>query len=259
MFGTTWLSTTLLMATRLGATLLMTPLLQAIPVPGPVRLAIVLGLAAALALPLAASSAWQPHSLGELLVALLGEAALGATLGLGILLAFAGFAVAGRLLDVQIGFGVAQVFDPLTRSQVPILTSVIGLVGVLLFILADGHHAVLRGIAFSLERFPIGRAWPGQGAAASIVQQASALFALGFALAAPVVLCLFLVDFALGVIARNLPQLNMLALGIPVKIVVGLLALSLWAAVMGTAAGRLHSAWWRGWSAVLQAPAPGGR
>jgi flagellar biosynthetic protein FliR len=257
LLGTTWLATTLLLATRLGATLLMTPLLQAIPVPGTVRVVIVLGLSAAMALPLSATTSWAPLSLGDLLQALLGEAALGATLGLGILLAFAGFSVAGRLLDVQIGYGVAQVFDPVTRLQVPILTSVIGLVGVLLFFLANGHHAVLRGVALSIDRFPIGNAWPGQAAVAPVLRQASALFALGFALAAPVVLCVFLVDFALGVIARNLPQINMLVLGIPVKIVAGLLALSLWAGAMGSAATRLHAGLFRAWTELLQ-PAPQG-
>jgi flagellar biosynthetic protein FliR len=262
LLGTTWLATTLLLATRLGATLLMTPLLQAVPVPGSVRVVLVLGLSAAMALPLSAAAQWQPHSLGDLLQALLGEAALGATLGLGILLAFAGFSLAGRLLDVQIGFGVAQVFDPLTRTQVPILTSVIGLAGVLLLFLADGHHALLRGVAMSVERFPIGSAWPGQAAAGPVLRQASALFALGFSLAAPVVLCVFLVDFALGVVARNLPQINMLVLGVPAKIVVGLLALSFWAGAMGPAANRLQAGLFRGWSELLQAaPAvpPGGR
>jgi flagellar biosynthetic protein FliR len=233
----------------------MTPLLQAMPVPGTVRVVTVLGLSAAMALPLSGASTWEPRSLGDLLQALLGEAALGATLGLGILLAFAGFTLAGRLLDVQIGFGVAQVFDFVTRTHVPILTSVIGLVGVLLFFLANGHHALLRGVAFSVERFPVGSAWPGQAAIGPILRQASSLFALGFALAAPVVLCVFLVDVALGVIARNLPQINMLVLGIPVKILVGLLALSFWAGAMGSAANRLHAGLFRGWTELFQSPA----
>ncbi|RYZ11059.1 MAG: type III secretion protein [Comamonadaceae bacterium] len=236
----------------------MTPLLYAMPVPGTARVLIAVGLAAALALPFGATAATPPPGAGALLQMLTLEVAVGATLGLGILMAFAGFAVAGRLLDVQIGFGIGQVFDPLTRTQVPVLTSVFTLFGVLLFLLVDGHHALLRGIAFSLERFPLGAPWSVEAAAGPVLRQASALFTLGFALAAPVVLSLLLVEFALGVVARNLPQVNMFVLGIPVKIIAGLLALSVWATGLGTVAGRIYGEISRTWALVFEQAVPAG-
>jgi flagellar biosynthesis protein FliR len=70
-------------------------------------------------------------------------------------------------------------------------------------------------------------------------------------LAAPVVLALLLVDFALGVISRNLPQMNMLVMGVPVKIVAGLLALSVWAGTFGTPAARLYAEIYRTWTGWL--------
>jgi flagellar biosynthetic protein FliR len=250
---------TLLLATRLAALFLMTPVLHAMPLPGTVRLLLVVGLAGALATPLAGSSLVVQDA-GMLIAALVQEVAIGATLGLGILMAFAGFAVAGRLIDVQVGFGIAQVFDPLTRTQVPVLTSVFGLVGVLLFFLVNGHHALLRGIAFSIERFPLGQAWSAGLAVAPVLAQAAGLFTLGFALAAPVVLCLLLVELALGVLARNLPQINMLVLGIPVKIVAGLLVLSFWAGGMGEVTLRIYAGIYTTWSDLLSAaPAPSER
>ncbi len=66
---------------------------------------------------------------------------------------------------------------------------------------------------------------------------------------------LLLVDFALGAISRNLPQLNMLVLGVPVKIVAGLLALSVWAGGFGAPAGRLYAAIYATWMTWL-APGP---
>lgn len=166
-------------------------------------------------------------------------------------MAFAGFALAGRLADIQIGFGVAQVFDPLTRTQLPILSSVIGLFAVVFFFAINGHHALLRGIAFSVERMPVGGGWSAAAAAEPLTRQAAVLFGLGFALAAPVVLSLLLLEFALGVVSRNLPQMNMLVLGIPVKIIGGLLALSVWAAALGAPAGRLYAGIFQAWSAWL--------
>ncbi|HEX2547976.1 MAG TPA: flagellar biosynthetic protein FliR, partial [Ramlibacter sp.] len=86
-----------------------------------------------------------------------------------------------------------------------------------------------------------------------ITRQVGALFLLGFALAAPVVLGLLLVDFALGIVSRNLPQMNMLVLGIPVKILVGLLALTVWAAGFGAPAARLYAGIYQAWTAWFQA------
>jgi flagellar biosynthesis protein FliR len=260
-FGAPWIAAVLLLSARFSAVFLMTPVFHTMPIPITVRLLLVMGLAASLALPFAGNGVPVTSGLGALAASFVREVAIGATLGLGVLMAFSGFAIAGRILDVQVGFGIGQVFDPLTRTQVPVLTSAFGLFGVLLFFLVNGHHALLRGIAYSLERFPIGQPWTIEAVAGPVLRQAAGLFTLGFALAAPVVLCLLLMEFALGVVARNLPQMNMFVLGIPVKIVAGLLALSVWAGGMGEVSLRIYAQIYKTWTAMLdQAPAtPGGR
>lgn len=257
--GAPWICAVMLLSARLAALFLMTPLLYAVPMPGSVRVLFALGLSAALSLPLAWSADVLPTGPGDLAASFLSELALGATLGLGILMAFSGFETAGRLLDVQIGFGMAQVLDPVTRRQVPVLTSVFGSLALLIFFLVDGHHALLRGVAFSLERFPVGRAWSIGSTAEPLVRQAAGLFTLGFALAAPVVLSLLLLEFALGVVSRNLPQANMLALGIPVKIVAGMLALSILGGGMGAVMLRVYADIYRTWAGMFELAPAGGR
>ncbi|GAB3771717.1 type III secretion system export apparatus subunit SctT [Ramlibacter monticola] len=255
LLGPDWIVTMLLLSARIAALLLMTPLLYAASMPLLVRVLVTLGFSCVIALPFAGSPATVPQEPGPLLQALLREVTVGATLGLGVLMAFAGFGLAGRLVDVQVGFGIAQVFDPLTRSRMPVLSSIFALFAAVFFFLVNGHHALLRGIAYSVERFPVGQSPSLAGAAEAIAREAAALFTLGFALAAPIVLGLLLVDFALGVIARNLPQLNMLVLGVPVKIVAGLLALWAWAGAFGAPAGRLYAGIYRTWTAWLAAGA----
>jgi flagellar biosynthetic protein FliR len=245
--GAPWLLAVLLLTVRIGALLLLTPVLHAVPVPLTVRLLMVVALACVIAMPLVGAPMPDVIDPGLLLQAVLREAAIGATLGLGVLMAFAGFSLAGRLVDVQVGFGIGQVFDPSTRSQVPVLTAAFGLLAAVFFFLIDGHHALLRGIAYSVERFPVGRGTAPAAAAEPMVHGMAALFTLGFALAAPIVLALLLVEFALGVVSRNLPQMNMLVLGIPVKIVAGLLALSVWAAGFGVPARRLYAGIYQAW------------
>lgn len=250
LFGAEWGTTVMLLAVRVAAMLLLTPVLYAVAMPVTVRVLIVVALACVIAMPFGDAASVPTGDTGALLGAVLREAGLGATLGLGILLAFAGFALAGHLIDVQVGFGMAQVFDPATRARVPVLSAAFGLLAMVFFFAIDGHHALLRGLAYSVERFPVGQGWTIAAAAEPLVKQMAALFALGFALAAPVVLGLLLVEFALAVASRNLPQMNMLLLGIPVKILVGLLALSVWAAGFSAPAARLYFGvyqTWMGW------------
>jgi flagellar biosynthetic protein FliR len=256
-----YLLTVFLLSLRLGAMLLMTPVLHALSMPVAVRVLFVMALAGLLALSVPDAQAYADRlSNGpDLLAACMAEAAFGALLAFGLFVAFAAIAMAGRLLDVQIGLGIAQVFDPLTRREVTVLGSAFDRIGVLLFFLADGHHALLRMAALTIERFPPGRPWPLEAAVPMLLQQAGALFALGIALAAPVVVSLLVVDLALGAVARNLPQLNMLVLGVPVKIVLGLAMLAVWFGGMGHAMARtwsfIFASWDRGLAAMQAAGA----
>lgn len=251
--GAQWLTTTLLLSVRIAAVLLLTPLLYAAAMPLTVRVLVVVGAACVMALPFASATPVAVHDVGTLVAAMLREAGIGAVLGLGILMAFGGFALAGRLLDVQVGFGMADVFDPLTRSRAPILSAVFGLFAAVFFFVVDGHHAVLRGIAYSVERFPVGLGWLPSQAADPLARQMGALFALGFALAAPVVLVLLLLDCALAVVSRNLPQMNMIVMGVPVKVLVGLAALTVWAAGLEGPARRLYAGIYQSWATWLSA------
>ncbi len=263
-----WITRVLLLSLRITAVFLFTPMLAPASVPITARVLFVVALAAALSLALPRAvlapglSAEAFGDAASVFRAGFTELALGATLALGVLLGFAAFALAGQLLAVQIGFGLAQVIDPTSNATVPVLTSAFNLLAVLVFFLIDGHHALLRGLAGSLERFPLGQPWPLEAAFVPIAGQVVALFSLGFALAAPVAFALLLVEMALGVVARNLPQVNMLTMGIPLKVVVGLLALGLWFGGMRGPMTRVYSGIFESWDAVFRsasAPDEGAR
>jgi flagellar biosynthetic protein FliR len=250
--GQSWLTSTVLLATRLGGLLLMTPPIGVKAIPPVVRVALVVGLAAMLAAAL--PPALQPHidNVGDLLAATCGELALGLTMALGMAFAFAAFAAGARLLDVQIGFGIGQIFDPVTQQQLPVLSGVVAQLAAVLFFVSDAHHAVLRGVSASIERFPPGAAWPLEAAFGPVLHQAAGMFSLGFAVVAPVVFCLALIDLGLGVLARNLPQMNMFVLGVPVKVVAGLAALSIWIAASAGVVNRINTSIFSGWEAMFR-------
>lgn len=248
-----WLASTCLLSLRVAGLLLAAAPLSSVAVPPTVRLLFGIAFAVVLAsaLPGVPSLPFE-GSPGKLLLAGLCEVALGATLALGVNLAFAAFSIGGRLLDVPTGFGIGQVFDPVSRQQVPVITSAFNQLAMVLFFVTDAHHNVLRGLALSVEAIPPGSPWLLQQAALPLMQQASSMFSLGFAMVAPVVFCLFLVEVGLGVLARNLPQMNTFILAIPVKVVVGVAALSVSFMALTGVVERVNGSIFKTWEAVFR-------
>lgn len=242
----------LLLSLRITAMLIVTPVFQAARIPASAKVVLVAGLSIAISQNLGPANVEGLSTLGDWVQAASVELMLGATLGLGVGLAIAAFSIAGRILDVQIGFALAQVFDPGTNRQVSVLDSAFTQIGVLLFLVLNGHHALLRAVAFSAERFPVGSTWHVAQAADAVFLQAAGLFSLGFALASPVIFCVLLVELALGVLARNLPQMNMFVVALPLKIAVGLVALALWFTAIGGVMTRVYASIETSWAQMLR-------
>ncbi|WP_419688256.1 flagellar biosynthetic protein FliR [Burkholderia theae] len=250
-----WLVTATLLSIRVGAAFLFTPLLTVVNVPGPVRLLIVIGLAVGLtpATPGAGALTSNGSSTADALRGdvvfgwILSEMAFGVALAVAVHLAFAVFSLAGRILDIQIGFGLAQVFDPSTNAVVPVLTTIFNQAAVIVFFLVDGHHMLLRGIAYSLHRFPLGAPWPLDAAVAPILAQAAEMLDLAFSLVSPIVFCILIVEFALALLSRSVPQMHMLSMGLPVKILIGLAVLSFWIVGNGAAMLRIYGTLYHAW------------
>jgi flagellar biosynthetic protein FliR len=240
----------LLVAMRTAGLLLLSPPLSSLSVPMMVRAACVLALSLALwsaQPPLSAAMDWA-----RLMSWSVVEFGNGALMALGVHIGFAAFGIGARMLDVQIGFGMGQVLDPSTRQMMPILSAAFAVLAPVLFVVTDGHHIVLRALARGFERFPVGSLWQAEAAAQGVFQQVQGMFTLGLAFVAPVVFCLVLVELALGVLARNLPQMNVFVLGIPIKVLTGIAALAAWMAAASSPMTRVFDAIFRGWEASLR-------
>jgi flagellar biosynthetic protein FliR len=249
-FNPAWLTAVLLCSLRLSALLLLTPLLQALGLPVRVRLVLILALSAMLVSGMHLSAAAAPLDLPAMIGAGINELFTGALMAYGIFAAFAAFSFAGNALDLQIGFNIANVFDPVTHSQSPLIASLLGMLAVALFFGMDAHHALLRGFAYSLERVPLGRPLSVPDPAL-LIKQFGTVFTLGLMLAAPVLFCLFLIELAMAVLSRNLQQMNIFILGAPVKIAVGLAVLATMAGHIGVVAEKIFNGVFMFWDAVL--------
>jgi flagellar biosynthetic protein FliR len=124
------------------------------------------------------------------------------------------------------------------------------MLAVTVFFAIDGHHALMRGIAFSIEQVPPGTLFSVDPQA--LVRQFGAMFSLGLALIAPAFVCLFIVELATAVMSRVLPQANVLMLVIPVKIFVGLAVLALSLPTLAPAMRRIYGTIFSFWEGVLR-------
>ena len=240
----------LLLSTRFSMVFLMSPLFAMGRVPVKFRLILLISLSLLLVSLGAASDMPDAYTLGMLTQLMLAELVLGGMLAFGIFTAFAAFQFGGRVIDLQMGFGVAGLVDPSTNTQSPLIGTSLNLMGVIAFFLLDGHHLVLQGLALSVEAIPPGSTLvlpDGQ----AVLAQFGVMFSLGFALVAPVIITLLLIDVAMAVGARTMPQVNMFIMSFPVKIFVGLTVLAVSINYMGGMLERIYTSIFDFWSAVI--------
>ena len=237
-------------ALRIGVVLVMTPIFSSLTGMVTVRVLFTLALSVMLVAGLHVRPSIAPLEMGPVVLAAMAEVANGATLAFGVFAAFGAFSLAGKILDIQSGFGIGNVYDPVARTSAPLFASMLNLLAVAVFFGMDGHHALLRGLAFSLQATAPGGGFAGF-ALDAVIRQFGVMFSLGVALIIPVIFCLLLAETALAVVSRVLPQMNVFVVGVPVKIFTGVAVLALTVGSMGPAMGRVYSSIFIYWEQVL--------
>lgn len=234
---------------RLSPLFMMAPVFGSIPMPIRVRVMVVLALSAMMVLGLK-TEAPVFHSTTDFILAAVSEVVLGGALAFGLFAAFGAFLWGGRLLDMQIGFGVANLFDPITRAQAPLLGTALNMMAVAIFFAIDGHHWLIRGLAASFQYFPPGNARTEFDISA-FSAQFGLMFSLGLALVAPVVFMLLLMDIALAAVSRTMPQVNIFIVSMPLKIVLGIFVLAVSLKYIRPVLDRIFGSVFTFWERVL--------
>ena len=155
--------------------------------------------------------------------AVAGEVLAGASMGflLGFVLYIA--RMGGLLIGQEMGFAMASIADPLTGASVPLLGHLFELLMIAVFFTLDGHHAIIRLLEVSFHTLPPGGDYSAVAQqAAGITRLFSAFFEAGFRVAAPAFSVLLLATAGLGLVSRAVPQFNILDIGFPTRILVGL-------------------------------------
>ncbi len=152
------------------------------------------------------------------------EALIGIVMGFLASLVFTAIQMAGSFIDLQVGFGFANVVDPMMKEHSAVIGQLYNFAATLLFLALNGHHLMIRGLADSFSILPLDSTMQMSSAASGVLQIFIVLFIASLKIGAPVVGAIFLTDVSLGILARTVPQLNVFVVGFPAKLTVGFLA-----------------------------------
>ena len=140
---------------------------------------------------------------------------------------FMGIQSGGELLGFQMGFTMINFADPLTGNQTGATAFFIWMVSALTFLVLDGHLYMIQGFVASFRIVPPGGLVVGDVVLDQVIRLSAEVFVLALKIAAPVMVALFLVEVALGMMARTSPQIHIMEFGFPIKIAVGFFFLGL--------------------------------
>lgn len=162
----------------------------------------------------------------SILVYTLSEISTGLILGYITSISFSSLRIAGKLIDQQIGLTMSSIFDPQSNSQSSLIENLLYWTGVLIFFQINGHHAIIVGIINSFELINLG-SFIIQDNLNYILYIVLQYFIIGIKIAAPVVIALLMAELIMGIVSRSVPQINVMVLGVPLKLLVGMFIISI--------------------------------
>jgi len=146
---------------------------------------------------------------------------------------------AGQIIDMQIGFGIVNVYDPQNNTQIPMIGNLLNVVLVIAFFLVDGHQRLIYLIFLTLEALPIGTLALSGDTGIVMLEVFANAFAIGVMVALPVLASGLIIEFTFGMLARSVPQLHMFVIGMPLKTAIGFVLLVVLMPVFMNFSGRI--------------------
>ena len=155
------------------------------------------------------------------------ELFIGWLIGFIAFVVFAAINMSGKIMDMQVGFSVANVMDPTSGQQAPLIGSFLYNLAIIYFLVVNGHHIIIGALLESFNRIPLdGLIW-NESLTSFIGDITAGVFLTGMKIAMPVTFSILLVNVGMGILARTMPQMNIFVVGIPLHLTIGIFMLSM--------------------------------
>lgn len=218
----------LLMLTRCSGIFMIAPLFGSLNIPVTIRAAAAFAFTLVL-FPVVdgLGTVAAPSSVWAFAGSVLAELFIGWLIGFVAYVCFSAIHMAGKVMDMQVGFAVVNVMDPTSGQQIPLIGSLLYNLGIIVFLVTNGHHVIITALAESFRMVPLAAMQPNLSLTMLLVDFTNGIFVTGMKIAMPVTFAILLVNVALGILARTMPQMNIFVVGIPLQLMVGVGVLSM--------------------------------
>jgi flagellar biosynthesis protein FliR len=152
---------------------------------------------------------------------------IGLSIGFIMRIVFAAVEAAGEIVGLQMGLGFASFFDPQSAGQTLVVSQFFNILTVLVFLAVNAHLFLLGILVDSFHSLPISTQPLSAAGFYNVAVFGSTVFSVGLQLALPLIAILLMTNLALGILTRSAPQLNIFAIGFPITLGVGLIALDI--------------------------------
>lgn len=212
---------------RVVAMLISSPVFSMRQIPAFIKVALSLIMGYMMSITIGAVNFVMPESNIEFLIVCSKELLVGLIIGFIATLIFNAVRSSAQMIDFSIGFSMSQYYDPSTSGSSTVLERLFNWIALMFFLTFNFHHVLIEAIIKSFEVIPPGAMTFSSNVFTHLVNVFTHSFLISIQLAAPIIIVLFLTDFTLGLISRIVPQIHIFILGMPIKILVGLLAISI--------------------------------
>ncbi len=135
--------------------------------------------------------------------------------------------LAGKVMDMQVGFAMVNMMDPTTQQQTGLIGNFLYNLTIIYFLITNGHHVILSALAESFRVIPLDSLIWNTSLPQFINDLTAGVFLNGMKIAMPVTFAILLTNVGLGVLARTMPQMNIFVVGIPLQLMIGTSMLSM--------------------------------
>lgn len=164
------------------------------------------------------------NSLNQIIIYALMETLTGLIFGFITNMCFNSLKTAGSLIDQQLGLSMASIYDPNTNTQSTLVENILYWGGIIIFFSMNGHHYLIEGIQNSFNLVKIGQPILN-GNFDYIINVFTQCFIIGFKISVPMILSLVVAELLIGFISKSVPQLNVMIIGMPLKLLIGIIFL----------------------------------
>lgn len=211
----------LLILARMSGFILFTPLLGRQGIPNLVKSGLIL-LLSVTAYSMTAYRPAVPETILELSVRLLLELMIGYLVGVVMNLFFYIPLLGGEIIDTQMGMSMGRTYDPSSQTSTTVTASLLNVLMMLLFFAGNGHYTLLRIFLSSGQVVPFGQAAFGQDVYWGIVELFISCTLMAIKLCMPILAAELLGQMGMGILMKVIPQINVFAINIELKVIIGL-------------------------------------